>query len=101
MIASGAIRTSGSGSTPKRTITSRVYRDVARYGYAKDMKSDATYAGDPRHHASEVIKLRERVKILIEENRRLRQEHDVDALSEFTAALRRRRLTAPRPGGLP
>lgn len=56
------------------------------------MKSDATYAGDPRHQASEVMKLRAQVTLLLEENRRLRAEAKPDdyALTEFAAALRRR-----------
>ena len=46
------------------------------------MKSDATYAGDPRRHHSDILTLQERVKALVEENRRLREQ--VDAMNRQT-----------------
>lgn len=75
------------------------------------MKSDATYAGDPRHHHNEIVRLRERVTILRKEAREdyvraeqaeaalvkakteiewLKAQTDDYALTEFTKALRRR-----------
>ena len=75
------------------------------------MKSDATYAGDPRHLAEEVLRLRERVTHLRQDAQEdyaraeraeaelvkakteiewLKAQTDTHALTEFTKALRRR-----------